>query len=129
MKVRSEQYASIYNGIFIHPFPAKSYLMVFFNCFTCTFRMQSAQNSEWLSPNSISCSTTEHWQLPLWNPVWIDLWKSIRIQYLVRDSYAHNIQTPRQSNCLNMDVCIIILSSSCLFALSQNEITTNLGTN
>lgn len=129
MEVKSEQYASIYNGIFINPFPAKSYLMGFFSCFTCTFRKQSAQNSEWLSPNSISCSTTEHWQLPLWNPVWIDLWKSIRIQYLVRDSYAHDIQTPRQSDCLSMGVRRFILPAICLFTLSQDETPTNLGAN
>lgn len=47
MKVKSEQYASIYNGIFINPFSAKSYLMGFFRSpSTCTFRMQSAQNGE-----------------------------------------------------------------------------------
>lgn len=29
MAVKPEQYAPIYNGIFINPFPAKSYLMGF----------------------------------------------------------------------------------------------------
>lgn len=48
MEVKSKQYASIYNRIFINPFPTKSYLIGFFSCFTCTFRMQSAQNSDFL---------------------------------------------------------------------------------
>jgi len=43
---------------------------------------------------------------------------------LDRESYAHNIQAPSQSDSLNMDVCGFILPVICLFTLSQNEILT-----